>query len=913
MITSEQQQALYWQVREAIFGRHFAVGRTSRANLIAMDNTLRPQMPILAGPGDAEADLVERWDVQSWYRENPLEFSARLLAAVAVEHTLGNPDAQVIATAALDSIEALYRRNGTDHFDGYIIRWDPVTSEQWLVGDIEAAAEFLVAPGETDYLYCVPHRDPRHVTKRIAATLGRLMTPAQQAEYTKNATDYFDYRRWECSMDELSGLVGAYSVLFELVPVPAVRARVVSQVSRLADYLAEHAYLMVSPEGGLNYRGATGLLPALEAPFNRAFMRITGMDFSARTDFVGAMQQAGYWRLLELPVDRVAAVVAAAGVLGAPLLTAWLAADGPVPAIVGTALIGALGGAGAVVPDSIKAATPDMLAALPRSVGLEVHQDILDVDEMDEPALAHLISAIPATLRFQACADLSILLPPTAAPNARGFLPHVGLSALGDPDPAIGQEFVRLMVHHAQNPPPPGHDDPLAGAYPSAVALLLGADQAEEQRLVGLLASDYNNLITGGYGLTLTQKTDLTDPTVELIDPGLDFLAGLSLAWLYARRRADQGNPVTTPGFPQPPAGNWPSVVVPGVVADRLRGVAGAVGAHAHGGDFDLFAAGAPTTRPTQAPLSVPSTAGHVVVDHIVVAVRDTDGDVASGVVLLPGDEFEVTTTGRITAPEFLAQPSDANGWYVVDDATFPLHSGIDPDSAHKYALLGRLGGYFFIGTDRARVRFVYRRAMPLYLRVNIDDQTRGAGNGAFSAEVTAWGPPRLLAEFVSLSVPRQMIAGSVQEVTIAFRNRGSAWDPPGAFQLVPTAGQSDAVWAPEPAILAAPVGPRGLATFSSTLTAPANPGSYRMSWTLAAAGQPLASSGPAVVIKVLSARCAQLQAQITGLVFDIQQLQSQLAKAAAIDRPDIVSQIADDRAALATAKAQAQQLGCPF
>jgi hypothetical protein len=904
MITSEQHQALYWQVRAAILGRHFAAGRSSRANLMALDNTLRQVPPVPAEPDDP-ADLVARWDVQSAKRENPLEWSARLLAAIAAEHALGNPNAQVIAAAALDSIELLYRRHGTGHFDGYIIRWDPVTSERWRDGAISAAAEFLVAAGEADYLYCVPHQDPRHVAKRAPATLSRLMTPAQQSEYSANADDYFDYRRWECSMDELSGLVAAYSALFELVPVPAVRTRVVSQVGRLADYLAEHAYLLVRPEGGLNYRGATGLLPALETPFNRVFTRVTGTSFPARTDFVGAMQQAGYWRLLEVPVDREAVAVVAAGLIGAPLLTAWLASNGPVAGLVGAALTGATATAGVVVPASIKAATPAILAALPRAVGLQVHSDTFDVDETDEPALAYLLSGIPADLRFQACADMSTLLPPSAGSNARGFLPHVGLSAIGDPDPAIGQAYLRLMRQHAQNPPPPAAlPDPLGGCYPSAVALLLGADQAEEERLAELLAASHDTLAPGGFGLTLDQG-------VELILPGLDYLAGLSLAWLYAQRRAGQGNPVTTPGFPEPPAGNWPDVVVPGVVVDCLPGVAQAVGAAPGGGDFDLFAAGAPTARPAMAPLTVPPAAGHVVVDHVIVPVQDTDGDVLSDIVLQPGDEFEVTVTGTITAPEFLAQPSDANGWYVVDDATFPLHSGIDPDSARKYALLGRLGGYFFIGVARGRQRFIYHRSLPLYLRINIDDQTRGAGNGAFAAEITAWGTPRLLAEFVSLSVSRQMVAGSAQHITVAVRNRGSAWDPARAFSLVPTPGQSDAVWAPVPVSMTAPVGPRGTANFGIDITAPAAPGSYRMSWTLVTGGQALASTGPAAVIQVVSAQCANLQAQITGLLADIRELQADLVHAAPIDKAAIAGQLAADRAMLTQARTKAQQLGC--
>jgi hypothetical protein len=69
----------------------------------------------------------------------------------------------------------------------------------------------------------------------------------------------------------------------------------------------------------------------------------------------------------------------------------------------------------------------------------------------------------------------------------------------------------------------------------------------------------------------------------------------------------------------------------------------------------------------------------------------------------------------------------------------FALHSGIDPGSARKYALLGRLNGYFFVGTHRARERYLYPVERKLYLRVNTDDHRRGAGNGAFDVHVTVW------------------------------------------------------------------------------------------------------------------------------------------------------------------------------
>jgi hypothetical protein len=881
----------------------------SRANLVSLTNTLRDELPAAAaGLDPGRRAVLQRWNVRYRERENPLMWSGKLFAALAAEHALGSPQAERMAIAALDSFEALYRFHGTDHFDGYIIRWDPVTSDEWRepAPGTRFSGSFLVDGSGKDYLYCVPHRDPRHVPHRVQATLDRLLTPAQQAGYAAGFDDYFgSCRRWECSMDELAGLVGAYAIIFELVPTQAVRSRVVSQVARLADYLAEHGYLLVRPEGGLNYRGATGVLPAFEAPANRVFERITGASFPARTDFVGAMRQAGYWRLLQLPVDRVAAGVVIAGIATSPLLLGWLAADGAEGGIAGALLAGVLGTA-AVIPPRIQAAAPLIMAALPRSVGLYAHSDVFDVSEQGEPALAHLLSAVPAGLRFGVCADMSTLLPASAGPNARGFLPYVGLSAVGDPDPAIGQEYLRLMRLHRGGSFVTGETELLDSCFASAVALLLGAGDDEEQRLVELLTVRRGAVTAGGDGLGLPG-----DGKEELVKEGLDYLAGVSLAWLHARRRADAGNPVATPGFPAPPPGPWPAVLVPADAVSYLPDVALALGSPAGGADVDLFAAATAPARPAEAPLALPAADGHVVVDRAAVQVRDTDGDVATGVVLEPGDEFEVTAAGTITAPEFLARPSDANGWYVVDDATFALHSGIDPDQARKYALLGRLGGYFFIGTHRERQRFVYGGPLPLYLRVNNDDHLRGAGQGAFDVEITAWGPRRLRGQSLGLSVPAFMAAGASERCTVTFRNRGSAWDPPADFRLVLTADLADAVWSPAEVALAAPVPPRGIATFGFDVTAPAGLGSYQMAWTLMSAGKAIAST-ETVIVQVMAARCVQLQSLITSLPEEIRQLQADRASAAPGEKGAISQQIAALRAQLAHASGESQRLGCP-
>lgn len=100
-------------------------------------------------------------------------------------------------------------------------------------------------------------------------------------------------------MDELMGLVMGYDMIYRLVNVPAVRTKVSNQVNRLGDYLAEHGYYLVRPEGGFSARGASGVLPALEYPFSQVFQRITGNPYYIRNGFQAVMEKADVWKALE--------------------------------------------------------------------------------------------------------------------------------------------------------------------------------------------------------------------------------------------------------------------------------------------------------------------------------------------------------------------------------------------------------------------------------------------------------------------------------------------------------------------------------------------------------------------------------------------------------------------------------------
>jgi hypothetical protein len=396
----------------------------------------------------------------------------------------------------------------------------------------------------------------------------------------------------------------------------------------------------------------------------------------------------------------------------------------------------------------------------------------------------------------------------------------------------------------------------------------------------------------------------------------LDYLVGLSLAWLHARRRADAGDPVRTAGFPAPPGArpSWPGVAVPpaALAVPWIRKILRAPPKPRGGDDIpvELFDGTQPIDRPASISPILQPTIDHVLIDRVTVRVRDTDGDVPTGVTIQPGDEFEISATGAITAPVILAQPSDANGWYIVDDARFALHSGLDPVNAHKYALLGRLGGYFFCGTHRLRQRFLYHRPVPLFLRVNNDDASRGAGNGEFTVRLDIFGSPRLQAEFRYAEIPSTTGVGVISEVRVAFRNLGSAWDPPSDIRLVLDPARSDPVWPAREILLTTRVEPREVATFDTAIPAPAQQGTYRLAWSLMAGDVPLAASDERTVT-VIDSRCFELQNLIADLPAAITAVQADIAGATGSAKGRLTRQLNALKKQLRDAQDEFRARGC--
>jgi hypothetical protein len=896
---------MYHRVRAAILGRHFAINRRNRVNLISLDNSLS------ASPAGSP-DIAARWNVAEHQWENPLLRSARLLPALAAEHRLGNTEAEKIILLALESIGSLYKFEAGSGFAGYPVRWDPVVSDKpHEAPNTLYSTEFLIDPETLDYSYCVPHWDPRHVQNRTDSTLRRLLPDVQlhNAYLEAESTYFWDCRRWEPSMDEMVGLLAIYSVLHELVPTAAVTSVVREQAEKLGDYLAEHSYLLVRPTGGLARRGSAGALSGLEYAFDQAFGRIVGRPFARRTDFVGAMIQAGYWRILQGPVLKEEVGIAAAGALVSPLLPALIAADGGLlSGLLGPVISGAVGAS----PASLQASLPFLMASLPRSLAIYNHRDVFDANEPErsDPAVAHLLAGVPPQLCLEMLFDIFAALPSGAASTVRSFLPFVGLSSLADPGSIIGSAYRRLMQGQVTSPIKTGSVDGLESCFASAAALLLGVSEAEEARLVRLLAAHYESLNSEGPGALVVRDA------TEFIDPGLDYLAGLSMAWLYAKRRADWGDPVRTADFPVlPPGPDWPSITVPSAVLNALPGVKDAVGAGG-GQDVDLFSEdlGRKLHKPAvPLPVLPPPGQNRTLTDDTTVLIRDTDGDVDTGITLSFGDELEISATGTITAPELFAAPSDANGWYVVDDARFALHAGIDPINAHKYALIGRLGGYFFIGNRWPRRAFYYQYPVRLYLRVNNDDQRRGSGNGAFAARVRVWRTRPNNATFLRQAVPQFMVPGSTGNVSVTMRNDGTAtWTTAESYRLGAQAPQDNLIWGSNRQSLPHPVAPNEEATFAFKIQAPPAGGAV-FQWRMVQDGKEwFGDPTPSVPVSIeMVPQCPAIRARIQDLETEIADLQADLQSAPPGQRARIRANIRVIHGRIQEERSRYEALGC--
>ncbi|MCD2197679.1 hypothetical protein LQ327_30335 [Actinomycetospora endophytica] len=759
MPNPEEYEAVYYRAREGILGRHFAVGTRARVNLENEFNNLRrtDDTPDANPTGQG---APHRWNIQAHGRDNPLLWSGRLLATMAAEYALGNQKAERVITLALDTFEELFTFRSGNQFDGYILRWDPVASDSWTnEAGWSYSNEFLVDQTSGGYIYSVPARDPRHTAYRPESVLSRLLTDSQKSEYLANFADYTQsFRLWEPSQDELVGLVGAYAVVYDLVPIDGIRERVTAQIQRLAEYLASSGYLLVRPAGGITFRGAADTLPAFELPFNELFERILGERYPNKLDFVGGMLAAGYWPVLAGPVEREEVLISLGGIVLGPALASLIA---PLLIVAGApdllvALLAPLAQAGQL-PVWAGVVAPYVLPALPRALALNNHTDCFDVSsdrEVRAPITSSILLAIPPSERFEATMDILAVAPDSM--NAKSFVPFLGLTAIGDRGGQVSRAYLRTMSKERNKPLQLGKTDALQSCFASALALVLGAGETEEQRFVALLQHHYGTLLDSGGqdGLVVSDQPKDQGLPYEQVDPGLDYVAGISLAWLYARRQADAGTPVRTLGFPRPPdpATVWPDVTISAEVLGAVPGLRQALGATQlpPEQDVDLFDPETADRQTTPTPM-VKSTSSQVVIQDITMPVRYEDGDAPTGIVIRRGDQFEITAEGRLRLAGVI--DSGPEGLDLVDDARFALHLGLDPFHAFRWALLGRLGGYFYVGTHRPLERWLYPRPRPLYLRVNSSGQTGPRGDGAYQARVVVWGDPLGCVKVIDIQV----------------------------------------------------------------------------------------------------------------------------------------------------------------
>jgi hypothetical protein len=758
---------VYGKLRTAILSRHFALNKDFRTNVLTVDSNLSTQYDsatLLSK--DNTTQIVERWKIARRVDDNPLMYSGLLLTSLAVESYLGSAYALNVLKKALTALSTLYKvkpitvmgKTVDPIYEGYILRGDVVTrsDDRWEIqsGQKLYSQYFFVGKNPSqpgyDYIYFAPPSDPRYY----------WYVPDDDPRRGDYYAWAYDFRHNEVSMDELVGLVAGYTIVYQLVKDPAVQSLVKEQVNKLATYLNANGYILVRPTGGFSLRGASGLLPTLQYPFNRAFFRITGTTFVANINFENIMRNANVWKCMESDAN-------------------WF------------------GLATALAKDKV----------------------CFDAEQRDEFAAAYLaIQTNPKSSLFQTW--MSIVAEISSATPGTGFPPYVALTALDDSDAVVkGAYKAWLNTRRGYNSK---HNNDISGdsynngarsCFASAVALLLGgANMDEEKAFVQLLQQSYTILATkykgdipvvtnyeidkdktspnykkyvldGNGNRIISQVSETAHNKPPVIDcaftadpkacnpdtnpasrdtyvpSALDYMAGLSLAWLYAKRQADKGTPVTTPGFPTVPT-NLDSILPKAVIPKEIWPYYGtnnidfriqdiqSTSQVDRTQDLDLFASTSPDKSPVPAP-KVPSPNTQLPPQFdTVVTVPESKADVYTGITLKNCDVYDISeVTGSIWAGVALTGNNDADGWQNVDyDTKFPLHGGIDPHNAHPYCLLGKLVNYFFIGKAGRQGQFIYStnsdampnpEGIPFYLRIN--DDTPGNGSGQFTCRVRVW------------------------------------------------------------------------------------------------------------------------------------------------------------------------------
>jgi hypothetical protein len=765
--TPQEHAQLYGELRAQLLSRFFAFGRYFRANHLSLVNELgyvnreasnppkdaddpvvdcdhhvieRPTAyanaaKLLDLPLDAQT--TERWRVAVHGRENPLLYGSQLLLALAIEHALGRQGALAILRLGIDAIGKLYKFGHMGDFAGYILRWDPVTSDHWTTRLENGKSrpwfccEFLL-DDNYQYHYCTPFNHPSYVPYDPGEFFAQNPErPSEWRTYTTNdewparVHSVARYRNWEPSMDELVGLVLTYDIVFALVDDAALRTEIRRQVTALSRYLARHGYLMVRPCGGFSARGASGALPAMEFPFSRVFERITGQPVEAAADFEQAMVKAGVWDCIRPSVQRWG--IAGGVVLGA--LGVGLGGLLATPLVTITGILGVLGGYYAG-----------------RAFGVYQARDCFDVAKDSaraEFSAAYLLKLLPSRRRFLLWMDNV-----GRGTYARNFPQFIGLTGLQDPtDTTIKDAYLAAL--------PAAQTDARGRfrntGFAAAVAVALGAT-AEEPNLRKFLDDAYDSL-TGDTRKRAPMLEDAGSHVIERIRNGtpngtpedplgsLEYLACLALSWLRAKRLADAGDPVDPARIVPLPATTpaWPVPTIPAAVT--RGGVIPAVEMEGTREPLPVFPAGTEEPgRQEYRPPEPPSAAPPVTrIDTFTVSVPESSALVDAGITIQLGDAGSMNASGSIWAGVWLTGENGPNGWnYIENGSKFPrpgtnpfclLYKIVPPGKTQAQARWEKLG------TSLAFAAVSANLTGTLLFRTN--DDVPGNGSGAFSCTVT--------------------------------------------------------------------------------------------------------------------------------------------------------------------------------
>ena len=620
---------LYAQLRATILARHFALGRFSRANHFTSRNELgaRDSHPVggqtrirfdcqkhWVRPTDATGELIyddaehfpslaepsqtiERWRVMRHDRSNALLMTGMRLISLAVEHKLGSQTALPVIKLVVETLRSLFKiADQTNPFAGYILRWDPSTTDEWQV-DLDAkgtetpivCCQFLVNPRnfkEQHYLYCTPLDDPRY---RSAKAL--------------NQHDRF--RRWEPSMDEYVGLVTGYFIVWHVLKDDAspdargTLAEVRRQARIVGRYLAHVGYLLVRPCGGFARAGAAGINPVLEVPFKRIFSRITGDsedNFTAKATFQDAIRMAGLWPCYSQGLPGSLAVAGAIGgvieqfkkSLAWSKFTALFGSD-PVGRLHTLLMKSGLSDAQARVT------LTNLAAEIQHVTDRRECFDVADQQTQDEFGLGLAMKQLPPQLGFQAW------MPNVEQGWSEIFKPLLGLTALEDSDTTVKSAYLKWYESSSKQVNGPDENEILGNerftTLPTAVAALLLGDPAAKSTSSQRTAAearlrDELTIMHDTLRFELNLKPPVSNDTYNTNEAGPGFpnndvpyvcewhdkvndyfgyMVPLSVAWLHASRQT--ASPF--PDIPNPTASSmagWQHALVPGVVIDAAIG-----------------------------------------------------------------------------------------------------------------------------------------------------------------------------------------------------------------------------------------------------------------------------------------------------------------------------------------------------